>query len=198
MSSRSAIQRYLQQELSRPDPWRLGTSAFDTARYQTMLEFARSDRPYMRGLEVGCAAGAFTERVAPLCREWLVIDVVQAAIERASARLKGNSNIEWHVADIVTFRPQKSFDLIIVSEVLYYLRGRENLVRAVGNLFRLMAPGGVLIFGSATDAACARWGLRGGAETCIREFSLLFRETARVHHRGASPNEDCVIVRYTR
>ncbi len=181
-----------------PDPWRLEANSFETARYETMLDFASSDLPYASGLEVGCAAGAFTERLAPLCRELLVVDLLPAAIERGSSRLKERSNITWRVADIASFRSDNIFDLIVVSEVLYYLGGGKTLTRAIGNLAGLVAPGGVLIFGSARDAACARWGLSGGAETCIGEFSDHLRETARAHHRGATPDEDCLIVKYAR
>src|SRR5262249_3499023 len=132
------------------------------------------------------------------CRQLLVIDLLPAAIERGSSRLRGRFNITWRLADIASFTSHNSFDLIIVSEVLYYLGRGKALMRVIGTLARLVAPGGVLIFGSARDATCARWGLNGGAETCIREFSRLLRETARVHHRGASPDEDCLIVRYCR
>ena len=198
MSSPRAIQRNLQHELTLPDPWQLETSPFDAARYETMLDFLGSDRPYASGLEVGCAAGVFTERLAPLCRELFVIDFLPAAIARGSSRLRERSNITWRVDDIASFAPQKSFDLIIASEVLYYLGGGTTLRRAVGNLVRLLAPGGVLIFGSARDATCARWGLSGGAETCMAELSRSLRETARVHLRGASADEDCLIAKYSR
>jgi len=197
MGSPSAIQRYLQHELTLLDPWTLEASPFDASRYERMLEFAGSGLRYNSALEVGCAAGVFTERLAPLCRELLVVDSLPAAIERASSRLKGRFNITWRVADIAGFKPPHAFDLIIASEVLYYLGGGKKLTRAIGNLVRLVAPGGVLIFGSATDAACARWGMSGGAETCIREFSRSLRETARTHLRGATANEDCLIVRYS-
>ena len=197
MGSQRAIQRYLQHELTLLDPWTLEASPFDASRYETMLEFAGSDLWHNSVVEVGCAAGVFTERLAPLCRELLVVDSLPAAIERASSRLKGRPNITWRVADIANFKPPNAFDVIIVSEVLYYLGGEKLLSRAIGNLVRLVTPGGVLIFGSATDAACARWGLSGGAETCISEFSRSLRETGRIHLRGATANEDCLIVRYS-
>jgi len=158
MSSPSAIQRHLQHELTLLDPWTLEASPFDASRYETMLEFAGSDLRYERALEVGCAAGVFTERLAPLCRALLVVDSLPAAIERGSSRLKGRFNITWRVADVAGFTPHTMFDLIIVSEVLYYLGGGKNLSRAIGNLVRLVAPGGVLIFGSATDAALHKVG----------------------------------------
>ena len=72
MGSQSAIQRHLQYELTLLDPWTLEASPFDATRYETILEFAGSDLSYQRALEVGCAAGVFTERLAPLCRELLV------------------------------------------------------------------------------------------------------------------------------
>ena len=107
------------------------------------------------------------------CRELLVIDLLPAAIKRGSSRLQGRSNLTWRVADIASFTSHNSLDVIIVSEVLYYLAGKA-LTGAIGNLVQLLAPGGVLIFGSARDATCARWGLRGGAKTCITEFRVHF------------------------
>ncbi len=197
-NSQKAIRRHLEHELTLPDPWRLQTQSFERARHETILSFVGSDRSYARGLEFGCAAGALTERLAPRCRELLVVDVVPAAIERGSSRLKEHTNIAWRVADIATFTSSTSFDLIVVTEVLYYLGGGRTLRRTIRNLTRLLAPGGVLVFGSARDALCAGWGLRGGAETCMKEFSRSLRETARVDHRGAWQGQDCLIVRYAR
>lgn len=198
LSSRRAIRGHLEQEFTNADPWRLDSDSFESARYEAMLDLLRPGQPYASGLEVGCAAGAFTERLAPLCRELLVIDLLPEAIERASSRLQGRTNITWRVADIATFTSQNPLDFIVVSEVLYYLGGGQALTRAIRNLVQLLAPGGVLIFASARDETCARWGLRGGAETCMRELSRALRETARIDHRGASPDQDCVIARYSR
>jgi 2-polyprenyl-3-methyl-5-hydroxy-6-metoxy-1,4-benzoquinol methylase len=187
----------LEKELAGAEPWRLESNPFEQARYAAMLEIIKSARPYSNALEVGCAAGTFTERLAPLCERLCVVDLLPEAVERGALRLVGQTHITWQVDDIVTFAaPDGCFDLVVAAEVLYYLDGGRRLAQAIRNLTRLLAPDGMLVFSSARDDPCASWGLKGGAETCMRALSQSLRETRRRHCKGAFPDEDCLIVGY--
>ncbi|MET0272374.1 MAG: SAM-dependent methyltransferase [Phenylobacterium sp.] len=193
------IRRHLETELASPDPWRLDANPFEQRRFDAMMALIAPSAPFGRGLEVGCAAGAFTARLAPCCRRLDVIDVVPEALERAAARLPDAAHVTWEIADIAgDFDPTPRFDLIVVAEVLYYVDGPEALRRAVDTLGSALLPGGILVFGSAVDDACRRWGLFGGAETAMAEWDRRLRETARLAITGADWGENCLVVSYRR
>lgn len=188
----------LERELAADDPWRLDGSPFERERHTQMLRLSISQGVITNGLEVGCAAGAFTEKLAPHCQRLTVIDVVPRAIGRASARTKRWSHIAWIVSDVQQFSTAERFDLIVVAEVLYYLRDVAEMRTAIDKLVGMLAPDGHLIFGSARDANCRRWGHAAGAETVIAMLNETLVEVERVQCQGVSDNEDCLIACFRR
>ncbi|WP_105374895.1 nodulation methyltransferase NodS [Neorhizobium huautlense] len=183
----------LSRELAADDPWRLAGNPFERERHTQMLRLSLSRGPITNALEVGCAGGVFTERLAPSCQRLTVIDVVPRAIEMARRRMKEPPHIRWIVSDIQQFSTDEPFDLIVVAEVLYYVGDIAEMRAAVGNIVQLLAPGGHLVFGSARDANCRRWGHAAGAETVIAMLSETLVEVERLECRGESINEDCLL-----
>ncbi|MDA9392002.1 SAM-dependent methyltransferase [Bradyrhizobium ottawaense] len=188
----------LERELAVDDPWRLDSSSFEQERYAQMLRMSRCGGDVAYALEVGCAAGAFTDRLAPLCERLTVVDVMPQAIERARLRTRKWSHITWVTCDIQRFSTTEQFDLIVVAEVLYYLKDIVEMHAAIRNLVSMLAPNGALIFGSARDATCQRWGHTAGAETVIGLFNESLSEVERLHCHTGSVNEDCLIVRFRK
>lgn len=188
----------LHRELAAEDPWRLDANAFEQERHSQMLRLSLSQGPITNALEVGCAAGAFTEKLAPYCKRLTVIDVVPRAIARTRQRMKESSHINWIVADVRQFSTQQLFDLIVVAEVLYYLEDVAAIRTAVHNLVSMLAPSGHMVFGSAIDANCRRWGHVAGAETVIAMLNETLIEVERLYCRGASVNEDCLLSRFQK
>ncbi len=203
------VAEHLSAEMASEDPWRLGTNLFEARRYAIILDMMRAhagaradagEAVFARGLEIGCAAGVFTALFAPQCKALHVVDVMPAAVERAAAKLKDHRNIEWEVSSVTDdFASGKMFDVIVVAEVLCYLPDHDTLARAVDRIASKLAPGGLLIFGSAIDSVTKRWGLLGaGAETTMREWERTLRETNRAACQGSYWGEDTRIVSYTR
>lgn len=188
----------LERELVADDPWRLEANPFERERYTQMLRMSLSRQGIASALEVGCAAGAFTEMLAPHCRRLTVVDVVPQAISRARSRTERWSHIGWKVADLQHFSPPERFDLIVVAEVLYYLSDTLEMRTAVDNLVGMLAPDGLVVFGSARDHVCRRWGHVAGAETVIAMLNEVLVEVERVHCQGESDNEDCLIAGFRR
>nr|WP_274597301.1 nodulation methyltransferase NodS [Microvirga tunisiensis] len=186
----------LNRELAADDPWRLDSNPFERKRHTHMLRLSLSQGPIANALEVGCAAGAFTEQLAPHCRRLTVIDVVPRAIARTRQRMKESPHINWIVSDVQQFSTEELFDLIVVAEVLYYVGGIAEMRAAILNLLRLLAPGGYLVFGSGRDATCQRWGHAAGAETVIAMLSETLVEVERLQCHGETANEDCVLARF--
>jgi LmbE family N-acetylglucosaminyl deacetylase/SAM-dependent methyltransferase len=199
------IDEHLAAEIATDDPWKLSTNVFELRRYAIMLDMMRAHNPapgalFENCLEIGCAAGVFTAMLAPHCKSMHVIDVMPKFIERAAARLKDRGNITWEVASVMDdFAAGKTFDLIIVAEVLCYVPDAETLRRTVERISSMLAPGGLLIFGGAIDAVTKRWGMPGvGAEPTMAEWERVLREVNRAACQGAYWGEDTRIVGYTR
>ncbi len=185
--------RSLDRELAADDPWRLDGNPFERERHAEMLRLSLTRGAIKNALEVGCAAGAFTEMLAPHCQRLTVVDVVPRAISRAKERTRRWSHMVWVVSDIQRFSAAESFDLIVVAEVLYYLADTVEMRAAIRNLVGMLAPEGLLVFGSARDANCRRWGHAAGAETVIAILKETLVEVGRVHCQGESVNEDCLL-----
>ncbi|MFB9263060.1 nodulation methyltransferase NodS [Bradyrhizobium erythrophlei] len=184
----------LERALAVDDPWRLDGNPFEHERHAQMLRMSLSKGSVTNALEVGCAAGAFTERLAPHCQRLSVVDVMPRAIDRARQRTKRWSHIKWITADVQQFSTAELFDLIVVAEVLYYLEDITKMRAAIRNLVSMLAPNGLLVFGSARDDTCRRWGHAAGAETVISIFNETLIEVERLHCQADPVNEDCLLV----
>ncbi|OKO73153.1 MULTISPECIES: nodulation methyltransferase NodS [unclassified Bradyrhizobium] len=184
----------LERELAADDPWRLNSNPFEEKRYAQMLRMSQSKEVISNALEVGCAAGSFTERLAPHCQRLMVVDVMPPAIARARQRTKRWSHITWIVADIERFWSSELFDLIVVAEVLYYLDDITEMRAAIQNLTSMLATNGRLVFGSARDDKCRRWGHPAGAETAIEIFNETLIEVERLQCLAESGEEECLLV----
>ncbi|MGY4319612.1 nodulation methyltransferase NodS [Bradyrhizobium sp. JR3.5] len=184
----------LERELAVDDPWHLDSSSFEQERYAQMLRMSCCNGDVAHALEVGCAAGAFTEILAPHCQRVTVVDVMPQAIELARVRTSSRSHITWVTCDIQQFSTAEQFDLIVVAEVLYYLNDVAEMHAAVCNLMSMLAPNGALVFGSARDATCQHWGHAAGAETVIALFKERLSEVERLHCHTGSVSEDCLLV----
>jgi SAM-dependent methyltransferase len=101
-----------------PDPWKFETSAYEQAKYDATIE-ALEGRTFAGGLEIGCSIGVLTERLAAVTDHLLAIDVADQALERAKAR--GLPNVTFERREVPEDYPGGVFDLVVVSEVLYYL-----------------------------------------------------------------------------
>lgn len=198
MDLSNRVMSHLRAELNRADPWRLTVSDFEQRRYECM-RLLMGEAEFESGLEVGCAAGAFSEHLVDGCRRLRIVDVLPEAIDRTRQRLGDRERVSYAVAQISDLASWgETYDLVVVAEVLYYITELESVHRTVAHLSGLLRPGGVLIFGSAIDSICARWGLPHGAETAMKEWSKHLREVKRAICIGATADEHAMIVRYAR
>lgn len=122
-----------------PDPWDFETSAYEAAKYDATI--AALEPPYASALEVGCSIGVLTQRLAERCETLLAIDVADTALERARERVP---DARFERREIPEQWPDGAFDLIVCSEVLYYL-DPPALEQAVHAIERTLVPGGSLL-----------------------------------------------------
>jgi SAM-dependent methyltransferase len=123
-----------------PDPWDFETSGYEARKYDATIA-ALEGRRYSNALEVGCSIGVLTERLAEHADALLAIDVAEAALERARARVP---HVVFERREIPEEFPAGPFDLIVCSEVLYYL-DRPALDATLTAIERALQPGGTLL-----------------------------------------------------
>jgi trans-aconitate methyltransferase len=93
-------------------------------------------------LDLGCGTSANLPLIPGAYRHYHGVDISRKAIRRARAH--GRPDTSYETADILHYRPRQSYDVILLSEVLYYL----PTTKIAGFLRRLSAfltPDGVII-----------------------------------------------------
>ncbi len=123
------------------DPWDHRTSAYEAAKYAATLREI-GPGPFREALEIGCGNGTLAARLAPRCSRLTVMDCIPAAAQsarRALADLPQVRVIQGAApADLPDLRP----DLVLLSEVLYFLTPAE--IAALGRWLTDRARGPVI------------------------------------------------------
>ena len=129
----------------REDPFSYATTPYEAARLEAM-DKALGTGTLGTVLEVGCAEGHFTEKLAKRAKRVIALDISTVALERARRRAPA-AFIE---ADLMTWDPGvfAPFDAIVLGDVLYYL-DRPGVTEEFTALFARVAswlrPGGRLL-----------------------------------------------------
>lgn len=125
---------------SDPDPWDLETSPYEAAKYDATIA-ALEGRRFACALEIGCSLGVLTAKLAPLCDSLLAIDVAEAALNRAQERVP---DVDFERREVPEEFPDGAYDLIVSSEVLYYL-DVPAFDATLNAIERTLIPGGALL-----------------------------------------------------
>ena len=125
-----------------PDPWGFETRWYEQRKYALTVAALPEPR-YRSAFEPGCSVGVLTELLAARCDALLATDIVPVALERATARLAPLPHVRVELRAVPEDWPEGPFDLVVLSEVAYYLPG-PALELLVDRAVRSMDPGGVL------------------------------------------------------
>jgi cyclopropane fatty-acyl-phospholipid synthase-like methyltransferase len=128
-----------------PDPWRFADSAYERAKYDATL--AALPRPrYGRALEVGCSIGVLTRDLAPRCGTLLAVDAAEAPLAAARGRCTGLPQVGFRRMQVPQDWPEEAapFDLILLSEVVYYLDAAD-VAQLAARVGASLAPGGEVL-----------------------------------------------------
>jgi 2-polyprenyl-3-methyl-5-hydroxy-6-metoxy-1,4-benzoquinol methylase len=146
-----------------PDPWRFATSDYEHAKYDTTLA-ALPEARYARGLEIGCSIGVLTRRLATRCDSLVATDISERPLRAARIRLADSPWVEFLCAAAPADWPEGTFDLIVLSEVLYYLSPADVDLMADRVLGALRPEGDLaLIHWTGETGACCRRRIRCSA-----------------------------------
>ncbi len=154
------------------DPWGMADRWYEARKYAVSVALLPRER-YASAFEPGCSIGVLTTHLAPRCDRLLACDAAAAAAESAAARTAGLPGVRVEQRALPGQWPAgASFDLIVLSELLYYfgdadleevLRLSAGALRPDGHLlavhWRHDATGYPRTGDSVHEALAARGGL---------------------------------------
>ena len=156
------------------DPWGYGQSAYEALKYSDTLELIPL-LPAGAALELACAQGHFAAQLAGRVGTLLATDISPRALEGAAARCAGLGNVAFQALDFARQPLPGRYDLIVCSEVLYYLD--TPLDEVARRLVEGLNPGGLLVMAHANqicdepEATGFDWGRAFGARTIGDAFA---------------------------
>lgn len=170
------------------DPWKY-QSEYERLKYLQTLNLVPEGAESV--LELACAEGDFTVALARRVNRVTAADISALALERAARRCAELTNIDFIRLDLVTDPLPARFDVIVCSEVLYFI-GLDHLPKVAARLAAALLPGGRLILAHANlvadgpEEAGFDWGFPYGAKTIGRvlasEPALRFTKEFRTPH----------------
>lgn len=125
------------------DPWGFRSRWYEQRKRDVTVAALTLPR-YRRAFEPGCSIGVLTAALADRCDEVVAADVDERAVTTARGTLAAHGNVRVERLSVPQEWPDGMFDLVVVSEVAYYLGPAELdqlLDCAVGSL----APRGTLL-----------------------------------------------------
>lgn len=141
------------------DPWNFRTSSYERKKFLATCE-ALPRKQYCSALELGCGNGELASHLAPRCAQYTGVDAVETALQAARRAVpKGYFLKSFLPASL----PNGDYDLIVLSEILYFLDrpGLSTLARQIDRRW------------TAADIICVTWlGPSGNALQGEEAFSL--------------------------
>lgn len=120
----------------------LSTDAWDHNSHYHGFLLKHVPSPCAEALDIGCGAGSFSQLLAQRCKQVLAFDLSPRMIQVAQEHSKPYTNIDFRVADAMTWQyPKERFDCISSIATLHHLPFGETLV----NMKRSLKVGGTLL-----------------------------------------------------
>ena len=159
-----------------PDPWGYDTP-YEQLKYDRTLAILPDGEAIGRALELACAEGRFTERLAPRVASLTAADISTVALARAAERCARFPNVAYRPINFFEDEIGLGWDLITASEVLYYMTGVEQLRRFASRVAGGLARGGLFVHahGFSVDDDPSRtgfdWQVPFGADVIAATFA---------------------------
>jgi cyclopropane fatty-acyl-phospholipid synthase-like methyltransferase len=126
------------------DPWNFETSEYEAAKYAATLKALPREK-YQNALEVGCSVGVLTALLAQKTEKLLATDVSQKALNAAKMKCRELPDVTFKCMSFPAELPDEQYDLIMISEVAYYL-SVDDWEFAVNGLYnRLLRHGDIVL-----------------------------------------------------
>ena len=125
------------------DPWAFATSPYEGAKYEATMAALPKQR-YANAFEIGCSIGVLSEMLARRCDRLLSVDASELPLKTARQRLASYNHVTVGQMSIPNQFADDQFDLILLSEVGYYLTV-DDLKRARQLMLDHLQSGGQLL-----------------------------------------------------
>jgi cyclopropane fatty-acyl-phospholipid synthase-like methyltransferase len=106
------------------DPWKFASSAYERDKYAATLAALPRAR-YASAFEVGCSIGVLTHDLAFRCDKLLAVDAAEAPLRDAVNRCAELPKVRLERMFVPDQWPEAVFDLIVLSEIVYYLHAAD-------------------------------------------------------------------------
>ena len=109
-----------------PDPWGFDRRWYERRKYGLTIAALPRER-YRCAFEPGCANGALTDLLRVRCDRLVGSELLPDVAARAADRMRAHEHVEVVAAPFPRWWPDTTIDLLVLSEVAYYLtdEGRE-------------------------------------------------------------------------
>ena len=142
---------------SAEDPWRYGEMPYERHKARALVAAVTQSPGVV--IELGCAQGHLTSGLATAFPQALVVgvDLSPAALESARQRTRLLGNCEFLLADAAdlgrTWGQRPKADLLVISEVLYYLGGPRRVAEAMAGVAPALGTGArIVLLHPSSDA----------------------------------------------
>ncbi len=106
------------------DPWNFEGSNYEKQKYAATIASLPKKR-YKNIFEIGCSIGVLTSLLARHSSHLLAVDAAEAPLIVARQRLKNLTGIDIKKMAVPQEFPSEGFELIVLSEVAYYLNDKD-------------------------------------------------------------------------
>lgn len=161
------------------DPWHFATSWYERRKFAVTLASLPRER-YEDGYEAGCSIGELTKLLAPRCERLLAVDFSADAVRRATAATRAFGHVQVAQAELPRELPDKRFNLVVLSELLYYFSGPDLDALLDGVVERVVVGGDVVVVHCQT----------AGSEHAYDGFNVNASVVARAELRPLVHHED--------
>ena len=125
------------------DPWAFRQRWYEQRKRALTLALLTRPR-YASVFEPGCANGELSAELAPRCDHLLCCDTASAAVSLAKTRLLGFAHAHVQQSRLPEQWPAGPFDLIVLSELCYYL-DVDDLHRLIDRALASLSDNGQLL-----------------------------------------------------
>ncbi|MGE8538685.1 MAG: class I SAM-dependent DNA methyltransferase [Acinetobacter sp.] len=129
--------------LNQGDPWQYEQRWYEQRKRQICLAVL-PQLHFASAIEIGCSNGMFSQQLAERTDSLMCLDANSTAVQLAQQRLHAYPHVQVLQRVVPTDLPQQKFQLIVVSEILYYLDATA-LEQVLAWLNTALEPGGCIL-----------------------------------------------------
>jgi 2-polyprenyl-3-methyl-5-hydroxy-6-metoxy-1,4-benzoquinol methylase len=122
---------------------------------ETSLSFLKQFRvpSDARIIDIGGGGSFFADNLLALgYRDITVLDISEAAIERAKKRLgESAGQVKWIIADAASFQPPEKYDFWHDRATFHFLTDEKEISNYLNTAWQNINPGGILVIGSFSE-----------------------------------------------